>query len=358
MKNINIADYMKKVIFMMLFTVSLMNLSISSAGWEEGLKLYKEHRYAEAIKEFKDVIKYNPKLADGYFMLGLCSYNLGNAKEAIDNFKKVLDLDSNHKGALFYIGKFYYEQSNCSEAVKYFSLALLNNNDSTTVPGILKLRATCFLKMKAYDNAINDLRILNKSDQKNAVSFYLLGLAYYNNGEIKLAEEVMRKALELEPHNREYIVIMMNILIDLKKYEEATKYEQIILAKYNNDQELIELLADAYLGNKNYNQATVLFKSLSNPNDRCLINMAQAYIFLGEYKQSESILEALVKKGIEDVKIYDLLAYVYEKMDKLENALSVYKKVYELTKKGKYRDSLRRIEEKIKQKELEQSLVQ
>lgn len=349
---------MRKIALIILFVMVIINLGIGNTGWEEGVKLYKERRYTEAIKEFKDVIKYNPNIPNGYFMLGLCNYNIGNGKEAIDNFKKVLDLDNNHKGALFYIGKIYYDLSNCYEAVKYFSSALSGNSDSVTVLSILKLRASCYLKMKAYDSAINDLKILNDSNQNDAATFYLLGLAYYNKGEIKLAEGALRKALELEPSNRDYIVIMMNILIDLKKYEEAVKYGQIILAKNNNDQDLIELLADAYLGKKNYYQAIVLYKSLGNPSDRCLINIAQAYSFLGEYKQAESILEALVKKGSRNDKIYDLLAYVYEKMSELEKALSTYKKVYQMTKKEKYRDSIKRVEEKIKQKELEQSLVQ
>jgi predicted Zn-dependent protease len=89
--------------------------------------------------------------------------------------------------------------------------------------------------------------------------------------------------------------------------------------------------------------------------DKVLYNKAQAYVGLGEYKEAEKILTSLAKKDNKNEKILNLLAYIYEKTDQLEQAMKLYDEIYKITKKSKYKESIERVQEKIKKQELEKS---
>ncbi len=344
----------KFIIVIIVASILLINRCV--ADWEKGIELYQSGNYNEAIRVFKEVVKYNPKLPEGYFMIGLCYYRTGNIKDALDNFQQALNYNSAHKGSLFYIGKIYMEIKEYKNAIKYFSLALQNTNENIEKLDILKLRGGCYIKIKDYEKAIDDFNEVVKNDYNDDLSNYLLGLANYNSGKIVQAEKYARIAFELNSNNRDYGILLMNILLELKKYKEGNKIGQDLLNKYNNDEEIIELIGDTYLGSREYRKAIYYYSRLIKLNDKCLLNKAQAHIALGEYREAEQILNSLLKKDFINERIINLLCYVYEKSNKLEEALIMYQKAYDITANVKYKESIQRIQEKIKQRELESDL--
>ena len=65
--------------------------------YKEAIDLTKNHDYDEAIEYCNDMIRNDPKDADGWDIKGICYFALNNFSEAISCFEKVIELDPNDK---------------------------------------------------------------------------------------------------------------------------------------------------------------------------------------------------------------------------------------------------------------------
>ncbi|MBN1384536.1 MAG: HEAT repeat domain-containing protein [Elusimicrobia bacterium] len=64
---------------------------------KNGLSLYKDAKYNEAILEFNDCLKYDNKIEYIFELLGNCYYNKGKVLESIEYYKKELELNPNNE---------------------------------------------------------------------------------------------------------------------------------------------------------------------------------------------------------------------------------------------------------------------
>ncbi|WP_291490255.1 DnaJ domain-containing protein [Desulfurella sp.] len=127
----------------------------------------------------------------------------------------------------------------------------------------LLFKAEDFLNKNEIDNAINTLKILQKT-QKNTKIYFLLGKAYMAKGYYKQAIDYYRKTLEYENYNVEALLGLANCYerIGLKNtakkvYQEILEWEpnnKIALNKlidFEKKQTLIEKLLSGLGGKKN-----------------------------------------------------------------------------------------------------------
>lgn len=59
--------------------------------YSEGNSLYKRYQYEEALKKFKESLKYNSDNADALYFLARCYHRTGDTKNAIKNYKKLIN---------------------------------------------------------------------------------------------------------------------------------------------------------------------------------------------------------------------------------------------------------------------------
>jgi tetratricopeptide (TPR) repeat protein len=87
-------------------------LDIDPLNWNArymiATELYNNHRYQEAIEEYKQVIKYNPKYSTAYGMLAESYLAIDNPAIAKENFDKEYQLDHDQENYLCSLGKAYY----------------------------------------------------------------------------------------------------------------------------------------------------------------------------------------------------------------------------------------------------------
>lgn len=69
---------------------------------------YNNKRYDEAIKEYIEVLKYNPKCSIAYGMLAQCYLEIGNHVSAKNLFDKQYELDHDQENYFCSLGKAYY----------------------------------------------------------------------------------------------------------------------------------------------------------------------------------------------------------------------------------------------------------
>lgn len=91
---------MKKNIFSAMVLITLIALSITS-GCEKDSNYYVHsgnakfmaQKHKEALQDYNQAIKMDPKNSDAYFQRGKCHRQLKNYKKAIADFKMVVKLE-------------------------------------------------------------------------------------------------------------------------------------------------------------------------------------------------------------------------------------------------------------------------
>ncbi|MBF0546831.1 MAG: tetratricopeptide repeat protein [Candidatus Riflebacteria bacterium] len=204
------------------------------AHYNLGVAYHESARYLDSIKEYEAVLKISPDHLNALNNLGLVYSMLGEKERAIELFNRVLKIDKNNVKARINMGNVYLSTKDLIEAEKIYRSAIsLDNKDISprlnlgvvffekgdfakaktewqnilaSDPSnlrVLSVMASAFLEKKQYDEAIRIFKQLVNLMPKNGGLANTLGyLLADQNKDLKLAIELVEKAIELDPANR------------------------------------------------------------------------------------------------------------------------------------------------------------
>ncbi|MFD0766716.1 tetratricopeptide repeat protein [Mucilaginibacter lutimaris] len=129
---------------------------------DEGVKLFDNGKYDDAIAKYKEAIKTDAKYANAYYEIGYTYFSTNKPLEAIPYLETTIKLLPNSGGAYDMLGSIYDDNNQTAKGIEYY--------------------------LKGISVDPNYQRL-----------YYNLGLTYYRKKEYELAEERMIKAIMLEP---------------------------------------------------------------------------------------------------------------------------------------------------------------
>ena len=157
-------------------------------------------------------------------------------------------------------------------------------------------------------------------DIEDSRAFYLLARAYKNIGDRKLAEEYIRKALEMDRKNVNYKFFLAKLIADVRK-EEAEEILREVL-KERDSVEGRKILA-GIIYSEHPEEALDLLK---DEEDRASLNLKVKILRrLGRVEDAKKLLEKIVKGG-GSVEEYLTLAEMSEEEDAIEILNNILKK--------------------------------
>jgi arylsulfatase A-like enzyme/Tfp pilus assembly protein PilF len=155
-----------------------------------------EGKSDEAIQKLNKMLALDPKIVDGYFLLGNEYYKTARYAEAIDAFKKALELKPDYDFAVINLANTYRKMGKIDDALLGFEYFLKKNPDNVQVLariGELQLaRNDPDEAMVYFDRAL-------KIDPKTSWVYNSKGAALLQKHQIPEAEAAFKKALELNP---------------------------------------------------------------------------------------------------------------------------------------------------------------
>lgn len=196
-------------------------------------KHIQEKNLQAAFDIYEDALKENDKDPLIFANVANVIYMMKDLDRAIPLFEKAITLDENCAVAYYGLGNIFYEKEDFPEAIACFEKAIrygLNEDgdvhfllgssfmamDQARLASMYLLRATelknddaeiwfmhglCMGKCEAIDESIRALEEAVKLDCKHADALYNLGVAYFMQGNTKLAEKNILKALDLQPEH-------------------------------------------------------------------------------------------------------------------------------------------------------------
>lgn len=198
-----------------------------------GVEHFNRKNYSQALKYFTESLSQEPLFIEGNFYTGLIYYNQDDFKKSEKYFLKVLKVDIGHLKANYLLARIYYER-------------------------------------KEYQKTIECLnRIKDISEDKSFINrFY--GFCYFYLGQYDESIKYLTYALEARPEYAKF-----------KKYLEKLTYENK-MKEIGNLEETIKELEDEIANRE--------------PGVIDLTKLSMLYIFKGEYKKAEKLIQSYKKK--------------------------------------------------------------
>ncbi|PKM92770.1 MAG: hypothetical protein CVU80_01610 [Elusimicrobia bacterium HGW-Elusimicrobia-4] len=214
-----------------------------------GLLSLEEKDYETALKHFDRAIAIDKKSPEPHIQKGYIFTIQQNTKEAIKSFKKSVALGANFSDIYFFLAMNYEVLGKYKKSENYLKKAV------TLEPQNSKYRfelGIVYDKLKKQELAEKEFFSVIEIDSNSAVAYNYLGYTYADkNIKLNEAEEIIKKALDLEPENPAYIDSLGWVFYRQKKYDEAMTLLKKASEKLD-DAVIFDHLGDCYfaLGDK------------------------------------------------------------------------------------------------------------
>jgi tetratricopeptide (TPR) repeat protein len=267
----------------------------------------------------------DPKDVSTYILEGGLYSELGDSKMANQAYAQALSIDPENPDAYFLVGKEYFDKImydssvvKFEKAIEYFKIRherdgkiLFQNLPEVDKELARKMNSLWFTKKNdeldelikvklGIDAGLTAMRSrvekFYKTSEGLARSYYWLGIAYYNLKDESVAFETLQKSLEILPDDLDALFYAGEILIKMKKYDDALNYLRRITQLKEDDTYAWFYTAVCHSQLKDFNKAVDIYENkvlaLDPENIDALTNLAYCYRELGNNKKA---LEYLMK---------------------------------------------------------------
>ena len=170
----------------------------------------------------------------------------GRSDEAAAELQKLLDGKSDRETYIS-LAQVYEKAKNYPEMAKAIDAADKLSTNKDDKESIAFMRGAMYEKLKNYDDAEKAFRQVLALNPKNSSALNYLGYMLADrNTRLPEAQEMISKAVELEPNNGAYLDSLGWVYYRLGKLDEAETYLRRALEKFSKDPTIHDHLGDVY----------------------------------------------------------------------------------------------------------------
>ncbi len=231
-----------------------------------GYALKKEGRFEEAVSNFKEVLRTEPRSIPARIALGNIYFKMRNYDEALKWFQEVIQLDPLMPKAALKAGNVYLRQGNLDKALEQFENFLNLAPKSQSIEAHLNI-ARVLLRQKKYEAAIQQFyQALSFNPQDTSIRV-AIAKAYKNQGKLEEAISELRLAHNINPTLWNSHAVLGSIYLEQEEYGAARDaFEQALnlnpkapAAKFG--------LTEALIAEDQLEEATQILRKMSERED-------------------------------------------------------------------------------------------
>ena len=272
---------------------------------KRAFELREQECYKQAIEMLYKAIVIEPDNIEILYQIGELYYLLGNYTRAIQYPEQILKLDNNHIPSLKLMMNIYTKQDELYTAKEYAEKIYAIETNEQNLVSLINLygKLSLFEEIDKYKNLIEQ--------SENCITAY--AKICYSAHKIDVAEEVIKKGLEINPDNEELKILTGKIYFDKNEFEKAKE----IFASFNNNTYNPEILnykglfamdeQDFISAIKNFSKAL----NLDSKNANYAYNLGNAYHLNGWYDEAVETYKKAIFLQNENTDFRYSLAYAY-----------------------------------------------
>lgn len=243
-----------------------------------------------AVEYYREALTVNPKYADAWYNLALCSYHLGNYDLALTYAEKALS----------------------------FSKDLVE---------ILNLKGLCFIAQGKLNDARSIFNQVLNSYPNNLESRFGLAQLDLYDGKLSSAESLYKEALKRDEVNQKALLSLALISSEQKKYKIAEEYINQAVSYYNGDKDVHYLAAYLACQRGDFAEAELRARSAVSIDG----NYDKAYSLLSgilyeqkRYSEVIDIQEFRINRNRNLLDAWYILGLSYYKLNEIDKAVESF----------------------------------
>jgi predicted Zn-dependent protease len=206
-------------------------------------------------------------------------------------------------------------------AKKYNQVLKLTKDIKNLDKKTFKYRIFALLELKNDEKAKKEL--LTYFDKKESLFYELMSYVLIKEHKLNEAVQYLKSLYALN-HNKNTLLALSNLLINLKKYNEALAYLRTHLKMYGCEKDICQRLAEIYREIQDFENLAYIYSLMAKFDKKYAFFALKIYMDLGDYKKALKLID---KFDLGDE--YKLT--VYETFKKYKNAANLAFKLYEKT---------------------------
>ena len=191
------------------------------------------------------------------------------------------------------------------------------------------------IKQKLMGNSGEALKYFEQCAKLNPASdavYYQMAQIVLSGGDLKNGKKFAKKAIELDPDNLWYIMMLSGLYYQEKNLDSAIIYYEHAVRKYPEKENLIITLGNLYSENRNYDKAGEIFKRLDEKygiNETSTLANIRNLMKASEFEEALALVQELLKDYPDEILYNGLLAELYREKGENTKAMEVYNRLME-----------------------------
>ncbi len=164
---------------------------------DRGVAHARIYKYDQAISDFTEALKINPRFALAYYSRATIYEKIGKFDQAISDLTKAVEINPRFAEAYYARGYIYLRTFKYDQAISDFTKTL------EIYPGFFEAfynRGNAYLQTYKFDQAIHDLNKALEINPNSADTYNIRGIVYSRTYQFDLAISDYTKALEINPN--------------------------------------------------------------------------------------------------------------------------------------------------------------
>ncbi|MBN1901657.1 tetratricopeptide repeat protein [Candidatus Sumerlaeota bacterium] len=290
-------------------------------------------QYNEAEIQYKRILRTDPKNYKAQVALGNIALLFGDSQGAIKAFDQAITINPDNTEVFSHIGAAYLEQKEYQKALDLYEKAALVKPDEENLQVIL---FSIYEKLKKNDKAENTLKNLVKTNPKRPEFYALLGEFYRKQERPSEALEVYQKAYELKNTSRTHSGMIITLLLELGRKEEAALFAEKAQEFLKQKKEFLIYTGLNFSNFGGYEEALRFFELARDEDPADLVTwayIAGIYNRMKEFGKAIEIFTELQEKLPDETSsadFYELLGSLYGEQRNMKNAEEAFGKASNL----------------------------
>ena len=295
--------------------------------------LMRYEHYDEATKQYKRILRIDPKYYKAYVALGNIALLRGDKKAVVDAFDSAIAVNPDNMEVYSEIGATYLDRKDYQKALELYKKAI------TIKPDEEKLYVILFniyqeLKMDREGEDILKNFIKKHPDQPDLL--IILGDFYRRRDRYEEAIDAFKRAYELKKNSRAYASIIITLLLETDHIREAVKFADDATEHFKNNKEFLTLTGLTFCDFGQFDEALrylEMLKEVDPSNLSAHLLMASIYNRKKDYRKATELMTGLYEKLSKETnkaEYFEALASVYSEQHNIAKAEDAFRQAASL----------------------------
>jgi tetratricopeptide (TPR) repeat protein len=295
--------------------------------------LMRYEKYDEAEKQYKRILRTDPENYKALVAIGNIALLNGNHQAAVNAFDQAVAINPDNTEVYSHIGAAYLDQKEYHKALDLYEKAAIVKPDEEKLQLIL---FSIYEKLKMDDKAETTLKNLVKNDPKRPEFYALLGEFYRKQERFSEALDDYQKAYELKNSSRSHCSMIITLLLELERKDEARLFAEKALEFLKQKKEFF-IFTGLGFSNFGYFDEAIHFFESARDEDPTDLN-TYAYI-AGGYNRKKEFYKAIeiftelqdkLPDETNNADFYELLGSIYGEQRNMNKAVEAFGKAVNL----------------------------